>query len=121
MRRDPRKYLFDIRRAADLVAEFTAGKQLADYLREPMLRAAVEREFGIIGEAMTQLARLDGEIAARISHHRRAISFRNALIHGYDEIDDEVVWDTVTVDLPTRRTDREPANTVTLCSALSAH
>jgi hypothetical protein len=27
----------------------------------------------------------------------------NALIHGYDEIDDEVVWDTVTVDLPTLR------------------
>lgn len=70
-----------------------------------MLRAAVEREFEIIGEAMTQLARLDGEIAARIRHHRRAISFRNALIHGYDEIDDEVVWDTVTVDLPTLRTE----------------
>ena len=105
MPRDPRTYLFDIMPAADLVAEFTAGKQLSDYLREPMLRAAVEREFEIIGEAMTQLARLDDEIATGISHHRRAISFRNALIHGYDEIDDEVVWDTVIADLPRLRTE----------------
>ncbi len=57
MQRDPRKYLLDIQRAAGLVAEFAAGKQLGDCLREPILRAAVEREFEIIGEAMTQADR----------------------------------------------------------------
>ena len=32
--------------------QFTAGKSLADYGRDAMLRAAVERKFEIIGEAM---------------------------------------------------------------------
>jgi uncharacterized protein with HEPN domain len=31
---------------------------------------------------------------------RPAVSMRNQLIHGYDDIDLEVVWNTVTGDLP---------------------
>lgn len=103
MPRDPRKNLFDIREAADAIAPFAAGKGLTDYSRDAMLRRAVERELEIIGEAMTQLARFDARTAARITHHRRAIALRNALIHGYDAIDDDVVWDTVVTDIPTLR------------------
>ena len=33
MRLEARKYLFDIRSAADLLAEFQAGKTFADYQR----------------------------------------------------------------------------------------
>jgi uncharacterized protein with HEPN domain len=64
-----------------------------------MLRAAVEREFEIIGEALAQLARLDAAIAARITDHRRIISFRNLLIHGYADVDDRLVWDVVETKL----------------------
>lgn len=56
MPRDARKYLYDIDRAAALIAEFTAGKSLARYRKEPMLRAAVERQFEIVGEALAKLA-----------------------------------------------------------------
>jgi hypothetical protein len=69
MRLAAKKYLHDIHQAADLVAEFTAGKQFADYERDAMLRAAVERQFEIIGEALAQLARLDEALASRISEH----------------------------------------------------
>jgi uncharacterized protein with HEPN domain len=48
MRLEAQKYLFDIQRAAALLAEFTAGKAFADYAQNPMLRAAVEREFEVI-------------------------------------------------------------------------
>jgi uncharacterized protein with HEPN domain len=65
-----------------------------------MLRAAVEREFEIIGEALAQLAKLDASIAARITDHRRIISFRNLLIHGYADVDDRLVWDIVETKLP---------------------
>ena len=44
LRREIRKYLFDIAQAGELLARFTAGKALADYQRDPMLRSAVERQ-----------------------------------------------------------------------------
>lgn len=103
MRLEAQKYLYDIRQAADLLAEFTAGKQLTDYTREPMTRAAVERQFEIIGEALAQLARLDVQLAARISDYRRVIAFRNILIHGYADVDDQLVWGLLEAKLPTLR------------------
>ena len=58
-----------------------------------MLRAAVERKFEIIGEALAQLARRDALAAAGIREHRRIIAFRNILVHGYADVDDQLVWD----------------------------
>lgn len=107
MRLEAKKYLFDIRSAADLLAEFLAGKTFADYQRDAMLRAAVERQFEIIGEAVSQLARLDGELAARITNFRRVIAFRNVLIHGYADVDDGLVWDVVETNLPLLRQEVE--------------
>lgn len=101
MRLEAKKYLHDIRQAADLLVEFTAGKQFADYEHDAMLRAAVEREFEITGEALVQLARLDEGLAARISDYRRIIAFRNILIHGYAQVDARLVWDIVESKLPT--------------------
>jgi uncharacterized protein with HEPN domain len=43
MRREIRKYLFDIDQACRLLEQFTAGKDLTDYLADAMLRSAVER------------------------------------------------------------------------------
>ena len=64
MRLEARKYLYDMQRAAALLREFTDQKSFADYERDAMLRAAVEREFEIIGEATRQLARVDEALAA---------------------------------------------------------
>jgi uncharacterized protein with HEPN domain len=44
------KYLWDAQQAAERIARFTAGRSLNDYLADEMLRAAVERQFEIIGE-----------------------------------------------------------------------
>ena len=76
MRLEAKKYLYDMREAAALLAGFTAGKEFADYDRDAMLRAAVEREFEIIGEAPGQLAKLDEDLAAGISEHRAIVAFR---------------------------------------------
>lgn len=80
--------------------EFTAGKVFADYARDAMRRAAVERELEIIGEALAQLAKSDADVAGGISEHRRIIAFRNILIHGYADVDDRLVWDVVETKLP---------------------
>ena len=100
MRLETRKYLHDIQRAVKLLIEFTADKAFEDYETDAMRRAAVEREFEIIGEALIQLAKADPEVAARISDHRRIIAFRNILIHGYVDVDARLVWDVVKTKLP---------------------
>ena len=103
MRLESKKYLYDMQRAADLLADFTHGKSFADYEQDAMLRAAVERQFEIIGEAMAQLARVDETAVAQIEGYRRIISFRNVLIHGYADVDDRLVWDALGRSLPTLR------------------
>ena len=101
MRLESRKYLDDMQRAANVLREFTAGRSFDQYRKDAMLRAAVERQFEIIGEAMARLARVDEAVAARISGYRRIIAFRNVLIHGYADVDDRLVWDVVETSLPT--------------------
>jgi uncharacterized protein with HEPN domain len=98
-----RKYVYDIQQACELLSEFTAGKTLDDYTANAMLRSAVERQFEIIGEALNQMLRRDPALTPRISDHQRIIAFRNRLIHGYADIDYEVVWGILTSSLPNLR------------------
>ena len=107
MRPESRTLLYDMQDAARLVREFSGGKTFAEYEGDAMLRAAVEREFTIIGEAMARLASADPEVAGRISGHRRIIAFRNVLIHGYTVVDSQIVWDVLQHDLPTLVTEVE--------------
>ena len=55
MRHDLRKYLWDARRAADLVIEFIADADRAGYRDNLLLCSAVERQFEIVGEALHQV------------------------------------------------------------------
>lgn len=103
MRLELAKYLFDMQHAAASLAAFIEGRTWSDYESNAMLRAAVERQFEIIGEALAQLAKRDPDMAARISEYQRVIAFRNVLIHGYAEVDDRLVWDLSQTRLPKLR------------------
>lgn len=105
MRLEAKKYLYDMQQGASLLAQFVAGRSFADYEADAMLRAAVERQFEIIGEALSKLARLDADLAAQVSAHRRIIAFRNILIHGYADVDHRLVWDIVETRLPLLRSE----------------
>lgn len=59
-----------------------------------------EPQWEIIGEAVSQLAKIDKRIVSKISKYQRIISFRNVLIHGYADLDNRIVWDIVETDLP---------------------
>ena len=100
MQHDPRAWLWDVGQASDRIAAFVQGHDFDDYLSDAMLRSAVERQLEIVGEAFGRLARDAPEIAARLPDFRRAIAMRNALIHGYREVDNQTVWRTVHDDLP---------------------
>lgn len=95
-----RASLFDIAHAALGIAEFVEDKSLDDYREDLMLRSAVERQFSIIGEAMTRIRKADPAMAERISEFDRVISFRNVLVHNYDNIDDKITWKIIHEKLP---------------------
>lgn len=90
-----RKYLWDAKEAAARALRFTAGKTLDDYLGDELLRAAVERQFMILGEALGRVRQMDASVAARIANLNQAVALRNLLAHGYANVDDAIVWGVV--------------------------
>lgn len=95
-----KKYLFDIQESIDSIQKYLGDKRdFKVYMADKMLRRAVEREFEIIGEAMSRIEKLDSTI--EISSKRQIISMRNRVIHGYDKIDNEIIWGTIVRHLPT--------------------
>lgn len=99
MQREARQYLFDIKESIDSIWEYLGDKyDFNIYLNNKLLRRGVERELGIIGEAISKLIKLDNKI--NISNSRRIIDLRNWVIHGYDKVDDVIIWGIITRDIP---------------------
>ncbi|MEM9267013.1 MAG: HepT-like ribonuclease domain-containing protein [Cyanobacteria bacterium P01_F01_bin.13] len=87
------KYLYDIQQAGLLIQEFTEGQDFAAYSAQPVVKAAVERQFITIGEALNQVLRLAPDLENKITDARKIVDFRNLLTHSYSTVSDEVVWD----------------------------
>jgi uncharacterized protein with HEPN domain len=94
-----KKFLFDISESILSIENYLGGnRDFKLYKANKMLRRAVEREFEIIGEAMNRIEKLDSSI--EISSKKLIINMRNRVIHGYDKIDDEIIWGTIIRHLP---------------------
>ncbi|MEK6805415.1 MAG: HepT-like ribonuclease domain-containing protein [Pseudomonadota bacterium] len=100
MQRDASAYLYDIVQAADRIHRFIGQRTFENYTADELVRSGVERQFGIIGEALNHLGQRHKSLLAEIREHPKIIGFRNILIHGYAEIDDAVVWSIVVEKLP---------------------
>ena len=96
---DPLKYAWDALDAALRIGRFIGGRTVDDYMTDEMLRSAVERQFEIMGEALGALRKMAPAEAAKIRDLPRIVAFRNVLIHGYDSINDQLVWEAATEDL----------------------
>ncbi len=91
-------YLLDILEAARLLQTFVEGVEQDTFEIDLMRRAAVMRQLEIMGEAAR---RLSPETCMELSQipWSDMIGMRNRLIHGYDDVDLEIVWDTIQNDL----------------------
>ncbi len=86
-----RKYLIDVEDAILHIESFTISvSSLKDYEENLLVRRGVERELEIIGEALGQL--LKTENPPDISNARRIVDLRNRIIHGYDSVDNAIIW-----------------------------
>lgn len=94
------KLLLDAINAIDAAMEFVGSASLEQYLKDRMRRSAVERQLEILGEAGSRLAKLEPPLLERLTGLKLAIGLRHRIIHGYDAVDDEIVFQTVQEDLP---------------------
>ena len=109
MRRKPGKFIFDMLDSCRFLLELTRGEAVARYKADRAFRRVIERELQIIGEAMLQLKGLDRQLAARFTEHEQIIGFRHVLVHGYFDLDADLVWLVITDKLPVLRSELESA------------
>jgi uncharacterized protein with HEPN domain len=100
MPRSAAAYLVDILDACDSIGSLLDGVDLATYEASRGIRSAVEREFIIVGEAVSALGRLAPEAVDRLSDARMIVGFRNVLTHDYAAVDNETVLGTASESLP---------------------
>ena len=106
-----KKYFYDIIISIEAIFEYLGEKRdFFEYQNNRMKRKAVERELEIIGEAMNRILKFNPEI--EISGAKQIISMRNRVIHGYDKIDDGIIWGTVNRHLPILKEEIEKLNII---------
>lgn len=101
------KYLNDI---LDTIIEIEEesdlrGRKFEVLCNDRVFRKFIERNIGIIGEAVNQILRIVPNI--EISSARKIVNTRNLVIHSYDSIDNEIIWAIVIKHLPVLKNDIE--------------
>jgi uncharacterized protein with HEPN domain len=103
MESDARTLLFDIVESSALIEDFIVEIDFDEYSKSAKTRAAVERHFINIGEALNRLKQIDSSKFERVAQAQQIIGFRNVLVHGYDVVSDELVWGIIKEKLPLLR------------------
>jgi uncharacterized protein with HEPN domain len=97
--RDAERHLRDILESINNIDTFLDDMDFAGYQADPKTRSAVERKMQIISEAAIRLGD-DGDDLCPGIDWKGFRGIGNILRHGYDRIDDKIVWDTLKDDLP---------------------
>lgn len=93
-------HLWDAQNAARNVQTILTGVSRDHYLGNLLFESATERQLEVLGEALSNLRRLDPVIAERVPDIHRIIGMRNVLVHGYATVDSVTVWTAATSDVP---------------------
>lgn len=101
---DARKFILHIEDEFDNLEKFTSGCSFQDYECNKMLQYAIHKSLENIGEACRHISNKDGksEVKSKFPEFDFSglIGFKNKINHDYFAIDYEMVWDTVTYELP---------------------
>ncbi|MGI6339254.1 MAG: DUF86 domain-containing protein [Bacteroidales bacterium] len=100
MAKDDLAYIEHILDCIRKIKEFTNGLSLKDFLVNELVQDAVIRNIEIIGEVSKKISSDTKQIYYEIPWKEIA-GMRDKLIHDYLGVDVEVVWRTITEDIPT--------------------
>ena len=98
--------LLDMLAAARLIVDFRGSLTREQFERDSRTRSAVLHQLLVLGEAAKRVS-----VGTRSAYPQVpwqfAAGMRDRLIHGYDDVDDDQVWATVSADIPTLIADLE--------------
>lgn len=100
MRIEIAKCLIDAVGACRAICDFTRGLTFDRYQQNLLVRSAVERQFEILGEAFWRIDGIDATLRGQLPEMGAIIGMRNRIIHGYDAVDDSIIWDAVQRHVP---------------------
>lgn len=97
--RSARERLLDIANAVAKIERFLAGKSFEDFCSDDLVHDAVVRNLEIVSEASRHVP---AELKAKVTHiaWREVADFGNVLRHGYEVVNDSILWSTIERDLP---------------------
>ena len=100
MKRDVRALIYDIQHSIASIEGYLEGVSFEFYADNEMLRDATERNFITIGEAIRRMRLLGEDVSSRMRDIAGAADFRNILVHEYENVNNERVWQIAKTSLP---------------------
>ncbi len=97
--RNPWLYVEDMRQFCLKVQAYTEGKDQAGFIQDGLTYDATLRNLELIGEAARHIPP-DIQQSASDIPWRTLIAIRNRIIHGYLGLDNDILWDIITTEIP---------------------
>jgi len=93
-------WLFDVLQSIKEIESYFDDKPkiFGNYIKDIKTKRAVERNIEIIGEATNRIIKKDKSF--KLINAQQIIGIRNRIIHGYDQISDDLIWSIVINHLP---------------------
>jgi uncharacterized protein with HEPN domain len=98
MQRDP-QFLLDMLQSAELIASYTDQTSKDEFIQNVQLQDAVIRRLLVIAEAARRVSEITRQERFDISWSEMN-GMRNRLVHEYDDVDFDIVWDVVQNEIP---------------------
>ena len=93
------EYVVDILASTRLILTYVEGVRREQFLQDTRLQDSVIRRLEIIGEVAGRISPEFRELHPEIPWNAMT-GMRNRMIHGYDDIDMDVVWNTSQESIP---------------------
>ena len=104
---ETKTWLFDILTAVQEIEVFLADQPTGSSAHQTDIKTkrSIERDIEIIGEAMSRILQKDESI--QLSNSRKIVDTRNRIIHGYDNVSDDIIQSIIQEHLPLLKSEVE--------------